>query len=211
MEGNQFEGPLPENFILACMDKMEHGNNLSFINNNYSGKVPKSIQQHPRFADFWPGIVIQKTPLDVSDLVIPAPIFTIENNKGKRLIDVGETYKKNKYTLLYLWGWWCGWSEAFNQMLKQAYKGYKDKGFEVIGLNWSPDEGLEEYVKENDIPWQNFTYEEWSNSGHDGIFQYGGTPQVFLVDQSGNIVFNSLMDDKGNSQIGTLYRNQLFA
>jgi len=211
IENNLFEGPLPEKFILACMDKIVHGNNLSFIHNNFSGKIPQSIQQHPRFADFWPGIVLQNTPLDVSDLVIPAPVFTIENNKGERLIDMGETYKNNKYTLLYKWSWDCSWSELFNQMLVPAYKAYKEKGFEVIGLHWyTPDEDLSNYLNTHDIPWQNYTYEEWSNSGHDAIFQYGGTPQVFLVDQNGNIVFNSLMDENGNEQIYTMYRNELF-
>lgn len=212
LENNQFEGPLPEKFLLACMDKFVHGNNLSFVYNNYSGKIPKSIQLHPRFADFWPGIIIQNKPLDISDLMIPAPVFTIENSQGKTLIDMGETYKKNKFTLLYLWSWDCSWSELFNQMLVPACKAYKDKGLEVIGLHWyTPDEDLSNYLNTHDIPWQNFTYEEWSNSGHDAIFQYGGTPQIFLVDQNGNIVFNSLMDEKGNSKIGTMYRNDLFA
>ena len=37
------------------------------------------------------------------------------------------------------------------------------------------------------------------------------TPELFLVDSNGNIVFNSYMDEKGKDQVGTLYRDKLFS
>ena len=214
-ENNNLSGPLPEEFILCCMNKSHMpGNNLDIANNNFSGKVPKSIQNHPRFADFWPGIVIQNTPLDVSDLVIPAPDFTTTDIDGNT-INLGEIYKKNKYTLLYKWGLWCPWSDVYNQQLVPAFKAYKDKGLEVIGIHYdlNYDDGLAEYKKDHDIPWRNIIARDWDghNFNGTGIFQWGGTPNVFLVDQDGHIVFNSLMDKDGNPQFGTLYRNNLFA
>lgn len=213
-EGNQVEGPLPESFILSCMNKSSYpGNNFNIARNNFTGKVPQSIQQHPRFEEFWPGIVIQNGTLDVSDLVIPAPTFkTIDINGDE--IDLPEIYKKNKYTLLYKWGLWCPFSEVFNQKLIPAYKAYKDKGLEVIGIHYdlNLDDGLAEFLKTHDIPWRNSIAKDWGYHGYDGtgIFQWGGTPQVFLVDQNGHIVFNSLMDNDGNNQFGTEYRNELF-
>ena len=213
-EGNQVEGPLPESFILSCMNKSSYpGNNFNIARNNFTGKVPQSIQQHPRFEEFWPGIVIQNGTLDVSDLVSPAPTFkTIDINGDE--IDLPEIYKKNKYTLLYKWGLWCPFSEVFNQKLIPAYKAYKDKGLEVIGIHYdlNLDDGLAEFLKTHDIPWRNSIAKDWGYHGYDGtgIFQWGGTPQVFLVDQNGHIVFNSLMDNDGNNQFGTEYRNELF-
>ena len=213
-EGNQVEGPLPESFILSCMNKSSYpGNNFDIARNNFTGKVPQSIQQHPRFEEFWPGIVIQNGTLDVSDLVIPAPTFkTIDINGDE--IDLPEIYKKNKYTLLYKWGLWCPFSEVFNQKLIPAYKAYKDKGLEVIGIHYdlNLDDGLAEYMKTHDIPWRNSIAKDWGYHGYDGtgIFQWGWTPNVFLVDQNGHIVFNSLMDNDGNNQFGTEYRNELF-
>lgn len=214
-EKNQFEGSLPEAFILSCMDhKGMPGNNFSLFNNNYNGKVSKSIQEHPRFAEFWPGIVVQNTPLDVSDLVIPAPDFTTIDLDGE-ILNLGEIYKKNKFTLLYKWGFWCPNSEVFNQKLVPAYKAYKDKSFEIIGIHYDliVDDGLADYIKDHDIPWRNSIARDWDNPNYDGngIFQWGGTPNVFLVDQEGHIVFNSLMDNNGNNMIGTEYRNELFA
>ena len=219
MDRNLFNGPLSEEFILACMDNKDMpANNFSLFDNNYSGKVSMSIQQHPRFVDFWPGIVIQNQPIDVSDLVIPAPVFTTKDINGNT-IDLAETYKKNKYTLLYKWAFWCPFSEAYNQTLVPTYKGYKDKGLEVIGIHCdlNYDDGLADYLKDHDIPWNNTIAKDWGydtygnkNSDNRAIFEWGGTPQVFLVDENGNIVFNSLMDDKGNKKIGTFYRDELF-
>ncbi len=213
-EGNDVEGPLPESFILSCMDKeFFPGNNFNIARNKFTGKVPQSIQKHPRFADFWPGIVIQKGTLDVSDLVIPAPDFTTKDVYGNEL-SLPDIYKKNKYTLLYKWGLWCPFSEAFNQKLVPAYKAYKDKGLEVIGIHYdlNYDDGLLEYMKDHDIPWNNAIGKDWSKMENNGtaIFQWAGTPQVFLVDPNGNIVFSSLMDEKGNCKFGTTYRDELF-
>lgn len=214
LENNQLSGPLPEDFILKCMNNLRiSGNNFNIIRNNFTGKVPQSIQQHPRFEEFWPGIVIQNGTLDVSDLVIPAPTFkTIDINGDE--IDLPEIYKKNKYTLLYKWGLWCPFSEVFNQKLIPAYKAYKDKGLEVIGIHYdlNLDDGLAEYMKTHDIPWRNSIAKDWGYHNYDGtsIFQWGGTPQVFLVDQNGHIVFNSLIDQDGNNQISTNYIYDLF-
>ena len=213
-EGNQMEGPLPESFILSCMNKRSYpGNNFNIARNNFTGKVPQSIQQHPRFEEFWPGIIIQNGTLDISDLVIPAPTFkTIDINGGE--IDLPEIYKKNKYTLLYKWGLWCTYSEAFNQKLIPVYNAYKDKGLEVIGIHYdlNYDDGLADYMKTHDIPWRNSIAKDWCYHDYDGtgIFQWNGTPNVFLVDENGHIVFNSLMDNDGNNQFGTEYRDELF-
>ena len=214
LENNQLSGPLPEDFILKCMNNLRiSGNNFNIIRNNFSGKVPESIQKHPRFSDFWPSIVIQNNPLDVSDLIIPAPVFSAEDIKGN-MIDLTETYKNNKYTLLYKWAFWDNLSETFNQKLVPAYKAYKDKGLEVIGIHYdlNLDDGLAEFLKTHDIPWNNIIAKDWGYHNYDGtsIFQWGGTPQVFLVDQNGHIVFNSLIDQDGNNQISTNYIYDLF-
>ena len=215
LENNQLDGPLPETFILSFMGNSHYyGNNFDIIRNNFTGKVPQSIQQHPRFEGFWPGIVIQNGTLDISDLVIPAPTFkTIDINGDK--IDLPEIYKKNKYTLLYKWGLWCSISEAFNQKLVPAYKAYKDKGLEVIGihydLNPNYDDGLADYVKTHDIPWRNSIAKDWDHHNYTGasIFEWCGTPNVFLVDQNGHIVFNSLMYEDGTLSEGC-NRNEVF-
>ena len=215
IENNHISGPLPENFILKCMNSNMPGNNFNIANNDFSGKVPKSIQNHPRFREYWPGIVLQNKPLDISDLVIPAPVFNIKTLSGKT-INLGEEYKKNKYTLLYCWGLWCSSSLAFNQELIPAYNAYKEKGLEIIGLHtWDRSDELPEFLKTHDIPWDNALYDDWgqnpdgSASDDTAIFSWRYTPQTFLVDQDGNIVFNSYMNDEGYNMMGTGYHCEL--
>ncbi|MBO7129945.1 MAG: redoxin domain-containing protein [Prevotella sp.] len=214
LENNLLSGPLPEDFILKCMNNpYMSGNGFNIIRNNFSGKVPQSIQEHPRFSDFWPSIVIQNNPLDVSDLIIPAPVFSAKDINGN-MIDLAEAYKNNKYTLLYKWAFGDNLSETFNQKLVPAYKAYKDKGLEVIGIHYdlNLDDGLAEFLKTHDIPWDNIIAKDWGYHDYNGtsIFQWGGSPQVFLVDQNGHIVFNSLIDQDGNNQISTNYIYELF-
>lgn len=217
---NKFNGSLPVDFIVSLMDKIP-GGNFTLLNNNYSGKVPEKIKNHPNFSNFWPFFLRQNGDgLDLSDLTIPAPTFSFKDIKGNT-VDLAETYKKNKYTLLYKWGLWCPFSEEFNQTLIPAYKGYKNKGFEIIGFHndislSDGGDGLADYLLTHDIPWNNTIRPDWfyKEDGElnwdEAIFSTTTTPEVFLVDQNGNIVFNSLMDEKGNDQQGTYYRNKLF-
>lgn len=221
---NNFEGPLPEEMIVGFMDREIKNNNyiLELRNNHFSGKVPDAIKNHPKFCITWPHLIIQKGGgMDLSDLTIPAPVFTFKDVDGNT-IDLAETYEKNKYTLLYVWGWWCSWSELYNQQLIPAYQKYKDKGLEIIGLHRAADEEedakLKDYLASHSITWKNSFFFDWAyedkgagTAFDTSLFTFSlGTPQVFLVDQNGNIVFNSYMDEEGNDQEGTLYRNELF-
>lgn len=214
----ELEGPFPEDFVLSFVNRNEViSNNLIITGNNYSGKVPKSIQEHPRFCSFWPTTIIQNTPMDVSDVILPAPKIKTKDSEGN-LIDFADIYKNNKYTLLYKWGVWCEPSKAFNKILVPVYKAYKDKGLEVIGIHYDPeyDDKMKEYVKENDIPWTNILHNDWEYSDNgwkneEAEIFYWTSPNIFLVDKNGVIVFNSLMDKQGNNQIGNGdYLNELF-
>lgn len=208
LNNNEFEGPLPEQLILELADKQKERPTefrFSISDNHFSGKVPESIAKHELFSEFWPEVLIQDGKMDFSDLKIPAPVGEIKLIDGS-VLDLAETYKNNKYTLLYVWGWWCPWSELFNQKLVPAYNQYKDKGLEIIGFHSQQNEGLVDYMKGHNIPWKNC----WENETTYNLIVAGWTPEVHLVDQNGNIVFTSLMDDKGNDMRGTLYRDQLF-
>lgn len=195
-----FEGQLPEDFICALMDKLP-GNNVNLNENFFTGKIPDKIINHPHFCDFWPSFITQRGEgLDLSNLKIPAPYFTVKDINGNS-VDLKEEYKKHKYTLLYKWGLWCTYSQELNKTMVPAYNAYKDKGLEIIGIHYDlsgEDDGLADYMKDHDIPWNNILNNEsgWRGEGEGrDIFQWGGTPQVFLVDQEGTIVFNSLMND----------------
>jgi hypothetical protein len=215
---NQFNGLLPEDFVAKMIGKdITIGIDLKF--NSFSGKVPEKIKNHPRFNEYWPNLIIQNGGgMDFSDLTIPAPLFSFKDVNGNTY-ELAEVYKKNKFTLLYTWGWWCPWSELYNQQLIPAYLGYKDKGFEVIGFHRGSDEEnakLKDFTITHSIPWINSSYYDWNwingepKDETEALTWTTSTPQVLLVDQNGNVVFNSYMDTEGNNQTGSLYRNELF-
>ena len=215
LESNKLDGSLPEDLILSLMDKIP-GTNLSMINNSYTGKVPESISGHPEFMNFWPAILPQEGEgLDLTGLKIPAPDITFKDINGYS-INTSDIYKKNKYTLLYHWGWWCPYSGALNEKLVPAYNAYKDKGFEVIGFHEGQDDELQEFLNSNDIPWINSFYDDWTWDENDlsndnvDIFFRGGIPHIFLVDQNGIIVFNDLIDENGHWSGGS-NRENLFS
>ena len=214
IQDNLFEGQLPEEFLCCIMDRLP-GSNINFNNNYFTGKIPEAIVNHPQFCDFWPALITQRGEgLDLSDLKIPAPTFTTKDINGNT-IDLKGEYKKHKYTLLYKWGLWCPYSEEYNKKLVPVYKAYKDKGVEVIGINYdsSGDDGLADYLKDHDIPWNNAIAKDWNWSGTGegrAIFQWDGSPNVFLVDQNGTIVFNSERDENGNVPLDYNRTERLF-
>lgn len=71
-------------------------------------------------------------------------------NAGK--IDLAEM--KGKIGLLDFWATWCPPCIAELPKLKEAYKEYHEKGFEIIGISLDSDKGrLEDFINENDMPW----------------------------------------------------------
>lgn len=207
--GNNYSGPFPESIILKLMDRRLHeGVYFNLNGNDFSGKVPDAIKNHPAFVDEWPCILIQNGHVDMSDVTLKAPVFDCTDINGNTF-NLADVYSSHKYTLLYDWGWWCPWSELFNQQLLPAYEAYKDKGFEVIAINYTEDEGLASYVKEHNIPWVNVRGDIGHN--YDGaVFSFDYTPYYYLVDQKGNIVYTSVMDDTGKGHTDPEYRHSLF-
>ena len=191
---NNYSGPLPENIILKLLNRKLHEHlNFNLRGNDFSGKVPDAIKNHPLFRDEWPSFLIQNGHLDLSDDALPAPVFDCTDINGNTF-NLADVYSTHKYTLLYDWGWWCPWSELLNQRLLPAYEGYKDKGFEVIAFNDGENEGLVPYVKEHDIPWVNVRGDKGHSYGGSVLFRFDHTPYYYLVDQKGNIVYCSEMD-----------------
>lgn len=209
-EENYFEGSLPDGEAVNKFFKDKSPTWFIVRNNLFKGEVPEVISKDPHFSSSWLFILPQREAgLNLSAVDIPAPVFHKQYMDGSPA-NSDEIYHQNKYTLIYKWGWWCPYSEGFNKRLIPVYNAYKDKGFEVIGIHAGDTDKLPEYLEKYPVPWKNIDFDEWvSHVGEihatdedeaavlDFVENWLWSPSLLLVDQKGNIVFSTFMDENG--------------
>ncbi len=97
--------------------------------------------------------------------------------------------KKGKVILLNLWATWCGPCRAEMPELIALQNKYKDKDFEIIGLD-SDDESAEEIKDFADKMKLNYTL-AWADSKLMSellkISKFNGIPQSYMIDRDGKL------------------------
>ena len=188
LENNQLTGSIPESF--GNLTKLE---GLWLQNNMLSGKIPASIAKLNVWKDRWVDVIMGNLGLDIEGVPIPAPDFSVTDIYGNPIISENE-YNKNKMTIIYDWGTWCPFSNAFNPTLIQLYETYHQYGLEIIGScelsTASTAEETKTHIEKNSIPWKNFV----TKAGNEiGIFHLVNTvPSVVVVDNKKQVIFQSI-------------------
>lgn len=184
---NNLTGKIP-----ASVAKMMGTKNaLDIAGNDFSGDVPEEIVNHPDFHLRWDYILPQRGHLNLP--TIPGYRLSVSDLDGNKL-ETTDVYKNNFYTLIF------NYSSAknfFTDKLKIAYETYKNKGFEVLGMAPGNVEEINDYLHQNNISWLNLDPETFGNAiGRYFIY----LNFINLVDQKGNIVFTSIMDENGKME-----------
>lgn len=202
ISSNNLSGELPEG-----LSSVMSAPTFDISYNNFAGKIPVEITNHPNWSLHWPYIV-DKNNFDLTDVIYPAPSFSVVDLEGNTI--TSNEYSKHELTVLYGWASWCGYSLAFNEQLIPLYNAYNSKGLEVIGFSTvCPYDDttcnelikFEEYITKSGIPWRNFSNRphiliDASDSANTiGRLARGVTPDVFVVDKNGEIVFQSVTCD----------------
>ena len=183
---NQLTGTIPEGAAYL----MEN-NQLDLSGNDFSGDLPADIVNHPKFHLNWYAIVPQSGHLNQP--IIPGYRLLVTDTSGNQLSTM-DVYKNNIYTLIFDYS---SAKETFTSKLKLAYKEYKQKGFEVLGMCPGDQEQVNVFLHENDIDWLNLD----PVSFRDSIGSYFHSFNfINLVDNNGNVVFTSIMDDDGKME-----------
>jgi thiol-disulfide isomerase/thioredoxin len=92
------------------------------------------------------------------------------------------------------WATWCGPCVAEMPNVKKAYDRYHAKGFEVVGVSLDSEQApLDEFVKENKIPWVQVFHkpvasdDNWQNPLAKK-YNVTGIPAMFLIGKDGKVV-----------------------
>ena len=119
--------------------------------------------------------------------------FTLQTVDGKD-INLAETIKNNKVTMIDFWASWCGPCRGENPYVKAAYEKYHAKGFEIIGVSVDRNEAAWlQAVEEDALPYiqvRDANYEAGS------LYAVQFIPSNFLFDQDGNIIAKGLRGEQ---------------
>jgi thiol-disulfide isomerase/thioredoxin len=116
--------------------------------------------------------------------------FSVKSIDGKELSPAAF---RGKVLLIDFWATWCGPCIAEMPNVKQVYKKYHPKGFEIVGISLDQSrERLNQYIASNEIEWPQYFDGKWWNN--DVAVRYGikSIPTTILVDRHGKIRYKSL-------------------
>ncbi|HEV2972211.1 MAG TPA: TlpA disulfide reductase family protein [Pirellulales bacterium] len=107
---------------------------------------------------------------------------------------------KGKVVLIDFWATWCGPCNAEIPRIKELYKTYHSKGFEIVGLDCdSDDDTVNTFIKDKDMTWPQLREESQTEKEpwHPLAAQWGvgGIPTMFLVDKKGVLRFIDARED----------------
>lgn len=103
-----------------------------------------------------------------------------------------DLFKNNKYTLVDFWYSGCGPCRAQFKSLKNLYKLFSNKGFEIVGI--SVDSGKdkkkwEDIIMNDKLIWQQYWDKDGKESHRLSITAF---PTNFLIDNSGKIIAKNI-------------------
>ena len=159
--------------LAACTKTATNASNISAGENNQNTTETKNNNYPPA-----PSAVVQT---EIKDL--DGNTFKIEDKKGK-------------VVLVNLWAIWCRPCVAEMPEFVKLQDQYKDKGFEVIGLNTGTYEGQEEstenikrFVEQRKINYLIAHGDDKIFSEFDKRTHVGGIPQSMVINREGQMSF----------------------
>lgn len=95
--------------------------------------------------------------------------------------------KKGKVLLVNMWATWCGPCVAEMPELVKMQEEYRDKGFEVIGLNQSDEDAelIKSFASKHNLNYQLGWSDAALFSEFNKITRLGGIPQTILINREG--------------------------
>jgi len=150
-----------------------------FLNGNSTAYDAKMMEIIKKQRDIFKASFIGETARNIK----------VQNMKGDSisLHDISADF-----TLVYFWSTGCGHCKKASTSIKEHYKSLKKHNVKVIGLNTNETSlvGIEKYLKEKPVPWQN-CHDFTNSSRYKEYFYAVNAPQMFVLDKN-KVIINQL-------------------
>ncbi len=122
--------------------------------------------------------------------------FTLKTPEGDDL-KLSDIVAKNKVTLVDFWASWCGPCRAEMPNVVKAYKDFKKKGFEIVGVSLDSDaEAWKKAIKDLNLTWPQMSdLQGWKCEGAT-LYNIRSIPATVLISQNGEILAKDLRGEE---------------
>lgn len=135
-----------------------------------------------------------------------APMIKLNDAQGNQ---VSLADLKGKIVLIDFWASWCEPCRAEGPNLKEQYKLYKDKGFEILSVSLDTDrKNWLKAISDDGLTWLQVSDLKGYRSEIVQSYGIGGVPSFFLIDRNGKIIANSDLQGAAlNQKLALIFKN----
>lgn len=135
----------------------------------------------------------------------------VTNFQGKDLkgniVEIGKL--QGKVVLVEFWATWCEPCRAEIPFLREAYKKFEKKGFEIISISLDEDkDALSFFISKESIPWKVIFSGKGRNDPVAKTFMIDSIPSNFLVDRKGIMRYADLRGENLLKKIEELLKEK---